>query len=364
MEVFVLSQTVTDNTLPILYRDQLFVGANNGVKFLADLAASYSWPKQAAPVNGDAVMNLNESGNNGSVIVGANGAPVYAGRGFDFSTVTATGEYVQDDGGFASSIGGTAGTQVATATATVSGGAVTGYTVTNGGGPYSSPPPVTVRGGGGAGATGTAVLTNGVVTGITLGAGGNGFTGAPIVDIAGPGNQYFMATMYLRLPAQADWPTTGGVAALTFSQSSSRYTSVPEIIEVTPFGQAGGARYLVANRQTSIGNIAQLNMPAVASDYGALAQVAYWRNAAGTGFRLKTASRVNKTTAAVGPNNTASFAGLKGRFGLPPTTSLTGTNNNFRLYRMALEDLSISGRDPETVLDADWARTIARGVFS
>jgi hypothetical protein len=36
----------------------------------------------------------------------------------------------------------------------------------------------------------------------------------------------------------------------------------------------------------------------------------------------------------------------------------------FRIYRSFIEALQLSGRDPEAVLDADWARTVARNVFS
>ena len=50
----------------------------------------------------------------------------------------------------------------ATATAAVSGGVVTGITVTNPGREYSSAPTIAITGGGGSGATGTA--TTGTVT--------------------------------------------------------------------------------------------------------------------------------------------------------------------------------------------------------
>ena len=36
----------------------------------------------------------------------------------------------------------------------------------------------------------------------------------------------------------------------------------------------------------------------------------------------------------------------------------------WRYYRSFIENLTTSGRDPATVLDADYARTVARGVFS
>ena len=75
---------------------------------------------------------------------------------------------------------------LAAATATVSGGAVTGFTVTDGGEGYKSalPPTVTITGGGGSGATATATVdTAGLVTGLTVTDGGSGYSSAPTVVI-------------------------------------------------------------------------------------------------------------------------------------------------------------------------------------
>lgn len=72
----------------------------------------------------------------------------------------------------------------ATAAAAMSGGAITGFTVTAGGSGYVNPPKVVIKDPTGTGATGTAVLTAGVVTSITLGAGGSGYT-APVVTLVG-----------------------------------------------------------------------------------------------------------------------------------------------------------------------------------
>ena len=70
----------------------------------------------------------------------------------------------------------------ATATAQISGGVVTGFTVSNGGGGYDSAPTVSVYHDAGTGATGTATVTNGVITAINLTAGGSGYTSAPTVE--------------------------------------------------------------------------------------------------------------------------------------------------------------------------------------
>ena len=74
----------------------------------------------------------------------------------------------------------------ATATATVSGGMVTGINVTNGGNAYPSAPTVTISGGGGSGAVATAIEADGAVTSITVNNGGSGYTSAPAVTIAAP----------------------------------------------------------------------------------------------------------------------------------------------------------------------------------
>ena len=72
---------------------------------------------------------------------------------------------------------------VASAIATVSGGSVSGIAVLNGGSGFTSPPTVTLTGGGGTGATATANLTNGVVTSISVNPVGSGYTSAPTVTI-------------------------------------------------------------------------------------------------------------------------------------------------------------------------------------
>ena len=73
----------------------------------------------------------------------------------------------------------------ATATSTVTAGAVTGTTITNGGTNLGSGTYVTFSGGGGTGAAGVPVITGGVVTGITITNGGSGYTSAPTIAIKG-----------------------------------------------------------------------------------------------------------------------------------------------------------------------------------
>jgi hypothetical protein len=74
----------------------------------------------------------------------------------------------------------------ATAVAITNFGFVVSATVTSGGSGYTSPPVVTILGGGGSGATATATVSNGVVTGITIVSAGGGYTSTPTITIANP----------------------------------------------------------------------------------------------------------------------------------------------------------------------------------
>ena len=76
--------------------------------------------------------------------------------------------------------------RTATATATLSNDVVFAITVTHGGEGYTTPPLVTIGGGGGSGATAEATVAGGAVTAITVLTGGSGYTSAPDVGIAPP----------------------------------------------------------------------------------------------------------------------------------------------------------------------------------
>ena len=72
----------------------------------------------------------------------------------------------------------------ATATATVGGGSISGYTVTSPGDKYAVAPKVVIEGGGGTGASATASIDgNGQVTGISIVSGGTNYNTAPTVRL-------------------------------------------------------------------------------------------------------------------------------------------------------------------------------------
>lgn len=78
------------------------------------------------------------------------------------------------------------GNVTATATATISGGQVTGFTITNGGW-YETAPTVTISGS----ATATAILTNGQVTGFNITNPGSGYSTPPTVTLTTPTRSKF-----------------------------------------------------------------------------------------------------------------------------------------------------------------------------
>ena len=75
---------------------------------------------------------------------------------------------------------------LAKATASITGNAVSGIVISDGGSHYkqATPPTVTISGGGGNGATATATVSStGIVNGILITSGGSGYTSAPTVTI-------------------------------------------------------------------------------------------------------------------------------------------------------------------------------------
>jgi len=116
----------------------------------------------------------------------------------------------------------------ATATATVSNGGVTGINLVSGGAYYGTTPPVvTLSGGGGSGATATATVTNGIVTAITVNSTGTGYTSAPTVSIAPP----ITATAVV----------TDGIIEAALNYSGTLYTQTPNVTFSDSAGQGSGA---------------------------------------------------------------------------------------------------------------------------
>lgn len=291
MLVLKTNRACTDLTLPILKRDTLLETVNGGVPWLIDLASSFSYPSQLAPVNGAVVKNLDESGNDGSVVVQAGDAPSFAGSGIDFTGITKAGNHVTGPAAAAASIWGSA-------------------------------------------------------------------------------NQYFIVCAYMKLPTLANWNLNGNAVFDMLKFAATHYIAGPELVLI---GQQGASSSFTFRRQTAAGAADVLTVIPAAGDYGSFAQVSFWRDAGGQHARLKTANGAVLANLTANANNTQNFSALTPQFGVPGGLAggvggvMAASQQNaakFRIYRAFVENLVVSGRDATTVLDADYTRTVARGVFS
>lgn len=172
-------------------------------------------------------------------------------------------------------------------------------------------------------------------------------------------NQEYMVVLYMRLPSLADWNANASILPF-FASSAAGYSSEADPLTLD-FQLAPNIQ---ARRQTAVGAQTLLEI-SPATHYGRHAQVAFWRNAAGTGLRVKSAAGVSLSTAAAGAVNAANFSACQPRFGtVTPFTDFASASHrtcrNFRLYRGFIENLHTSTRDPVTALDADWERVQAR----
>lgn len=123
------------------------------------------------------------------------------------------------------------GTQ-AVITATLSGGAITGVAVTNGGTGYTVAPTVNISStGGGTGATFTVVLTAGAVTGVTVTNGGTGYKGTVTATFSGGNGN----------GAVAGAVTVGAstISSLVVDNAGTGYSSAPTITVAAPAGGGG-----------------------------------------------------------------------------------------------------------------------------
>lgn len=279
-----LNQACTDTALATLQRDQLLFGANNGVLSLFDIANSYCYDQTTAVANAKAVTNINESGNNGSLVIPSGQTLTIGGNGVVFDAVTAQNTYVNGHAAAASNIWG-----------------------------------------------------------------------------AGSGSQYFLYCLYLRLPTLANWNSSGVLEAMMqFAADTASYQTVADLLLIAQ----GGSGVLSFRRQKAAGSTDNLTITPVSGDYGNVVQLAFWRNASGQTARLKSANGTISATGAVSTNNTQDFSACTQKVGHVGTFVGSANAVKWRYYRSFIENLTTSGRDPATVLDADYTRTIARGVFS
>lgn len=193
------------------------------------------------------------------------------------------------------------------------------------------------------------------------------FPASALADIIS-GQQYFSLIMYVKLPIIADWFTDSGNAPLCCTTSHvNGYAAENDLLTIV-MRNGGGLAYF---RQTTALNASQnaiLTMT-TASDTAGFTQIHYWRNVVNTGFVVRNANETKSSILATTPKNSLSLTGKQLRMGV--TSSLwdfvkpsSQAANNFKIYRAVLENLEVSGRDPQAVANADYARVLARNKFN
>lgn len=184
-------------------------------------------------------------------------------------------------------------------------------------------------------------------------------------------NDYFLVCSYMRLPTEAEWKPSGGIVPFFDSNLGTGFWIGQA--EMLIMGFLGGTNFrgFQFARQTAVGSQSSLYINALGSPvaFGKFCQVAYWRNAAGVRARVKSVDGELSASGAVGANNTADYSALRPTWGSyrSPNLSFSAEDvlaTNYRVYRGWLEDLTMSGRDPLSVLNADWDRVIARKTAS
>jgi len=125
----------------------------------------------------------------------------------------------------------------ATAVATLGGLSAASFTISSGTQTYTSPPDVTISGGGGSGAEAIAVLTNGLVTSIQVTAAGTGYTSAPTIHFSG-GSTTIGGPSSLGpapIPSGGNIPPTGVGNDTGFCVTAIEFTSGGEGYDQPPF---------------------------------------------------------------------------------------------------------------------------------
>lgn len=178
---------------------------------------------------------------------------------------------------------------------------------------------------------------------------------------AGASAQHWLACLYAKLPTVGNWWSDVALGPL-LKFADDNYTVGAEhfllAVANTPSFQL--------RRSTGSGTVETVAIAAgnLTPHYGLITQILAYRNASGTFLRLKSSGGTTSASIAAAASNPQNFSALRPQFGSGlGAWTLYGVRAP-RLYRGWIEDLATSGRDPTTVADEDYSRTIARGVFS
>ena len=133
----------------------------------------------------------------------------------------------------------------------LTGTSISRLVITNAGTGYTSPPTVSISGGGGSSGAATVTVSGGSINAVASVTGGSGYTSTPTVTFSGGGGTGAAGQVVL---------TPATLASVTVSDGGAGYTAVPTVtcFPSDPFGDAMGQlpaanTFVVTNNQTAIG---------------------------------------------------------------------------------------------------------------
>ena len=168
-------------------------------------------------------------------------------------------------------------------TATLTGDAVTGVTVTEGGRSYLGPLTLEFIGGGGMGAAATATITDGVISGVTVDDGGTGYTSAPMVRLRTDSGNNITAIVDRPGVASTDYPTADRGSDASFRAEEEAISDLGGVSTAWVLGallesgargvvvEPGGSRRVIEGREMLLSGVPTFRNSDMHSDRGIVA---------------------------------------------------------------------------------------------
>lgn len=179
----------------------------------------------------------------------------------------------------------------------------------------------------------------------------------------------YLIVAYMKLASTENFRPNGESISAYISACNSNSVNYSNGTELVLFGttplNGSGVGALTARFQNALGSVdrVDIELPTGVGLYDDdIVQVALWYDGSNAYMRVKS-ELFEQTESVPHTGNTLDVSGNSVKFDTS-SGQFGGTSVPHKLYRCALENLTVSGRNPITVLDADFARTISRGVFS
>ncbi len=261
---------------------------------------------------------------NGGALINSSATAASIVSGVATITTTAGGDHSAVPAVTLSGGGGTG----ATATASL-GLSAASFTISGGTTVYSVAPTVSISGGGGSGETATAVLTGGVVSGITITAPGYGFTTAPTIAFSGG-----TVTTAGTNPTGTGNATNFVVAGIQITAPGSGYTSAPSVTFSSGTGTAATANLstVILGANSSIGGAGNMTIRPGISGAFSLTKVGAGTVTLSGASGYTGGTTISAGTLALGASNV-----------LPGTVAIASATLNAATFTDTLDTLDVAG---------------------